>query len=157
MATFSIIICTLGRSRSYEELKESLYKQSNQDYEIIKVTEEGPLAKIRNEGARKARGQYLCFVDDDVVCSPYWLEALWVPSDEAIRAVQGLRSSRNTLEKTETVSGSLLEYSQSIPLVNYLHGDNGVSKQRKKSVTTMEKLIILKLATWLLKRRPSGK
>jgi len=76
MATFSIIICTLGRSKSYEELKESLYKQTNQDYEIIKVTEEGPLAKIRNEGARKARGQYLCFVDDDVVCSPYWLEAV---------------------------------------------------------------------------------
>lgn len=76
MATFSIIIPTLGRSESYNELKESLYKQTNQDFEIVKVTEEGPLAKIRNEGARKARGQYLVFIDDDVVCSPWWLEAI---------------------------------------------------------------------------------
>jgi GT2 family glycosyltransferase len=53
-----------------------LYHQTNQDYEIIVVTEEGPLAEIRNLGAKRARGQYLSFIDDDVVCSPEWLEAL---------------------------------------------------------------------------------
>lgn len=72
----SIVIPTLGRSQSYEACKESLYQQTNQDYEIIKVTEEGPLASIRNLGAKRARGQYLSFIDDDVVCSPHWLEAL---------------------------------------------------------------------------------
>ena len=76
MATFSVIIPTLGRSSSYEDCKESLHKQTNQDFEIVKVTEEGSLAAIRNLGARRARGQYLCFIDDDVVCSPNWLEAL---------------------------------------------------------------------------------
>jgi GT2 family glycosyltransferase len=76
MATFSIIIPTLGRSSSYEVCKESLYKQTNQDFEIIKVTEEGSLAALRNEGARRARGQYLIFIDDDVVTSPYWLESI---------------------------------------------------------------------------------
>jgi GT2 family glycosyltransferase len=76
MPKFSVIVPTLGRSQSYEECKESLYKQTEQDYEIVNVTEEGPLAKIRNLGAKRARGQYLCFIDDDVVCSPHWLEAL---------------------------------------------------------------------------------
>ena len=76
MATFSIVIPTLGRSSSYEVCKESLYQQSNQDFEIIKVTEEGSLAALRNEGARRARGQYLIFIDDDVVCGVDWLEAM---------------------------------------------------------------------------------
>lgn len=76
MARFSVIIPTLGRSKSYDECKESLYQQTEQDYEIVKVTEEGPLAEIRNLGAKRARGQYLCFIDDDVVCSPHWLESL---------------------------------------------------------------------------------
>lgn len=76
MPKFSVVVPTLGRSKSYDECKESLYSQTNQDFEIIKVTEEGPLAKIRNLGAKRARGQYLCFIDDDVVCSPNWLEAL---------------------------------------------------------------------------------
>lgn len=76
MPKFSVIIPTLGRSKSYDECKESIYKQSESDWEIVKVTEEGPLAEIRNLGAKRARGQYLCFIDDDVVCSPNWLEAL---------------------------------------------------------------------------------
>lgn len=76
MPKFSIIIPSLGRGSSLHECKESIYKQTEQDYEIVVVTEEGPLAEIRNLGARRARGQYLVFIDDDVVCSSHWLESL---------------------------------------------------------------------------------
>jgi len=76
MPKFSVIICSLGRGEALFDCKESLYHQTNQDFEIILVTEEGSLAALRNEGARRARGQYLCFIDDDVVCSPDWLEAV---------------------------------------------------------------------------------
>jgi len=72
----SIIIPSLGRSSALYDCKESLYQQTNQDFEIIVVTEEGPLAEIRNLGAKRARGQYLSFIDDDVVCSPNWVEVL---------------------------------------------------------------------------------
>lgn len=74
--TVSIIIPTLGRNYSLSECIDSLHAQTYEDYEIITVTEEGPLAKLRNQGAKKARGQYLIFIDDDVVCSPEWLAAI---------------------------------------------------------------------------------
>jgi GT2 family glycosyltransferase len=66
----------LGRSESLEALKESLEKQSFKDFELIIVTEEGSLAALRNEGAKRASGRYLVFTDDDVVCSSDWLESL---------------------------------------------------------------------------------
>ena len=89
MATYSVIIPTLGRSQSYEETKESLYQQSNQDFEIVKVTEEGSLASLRNEGARRARGQYLIFIDDDVVCSTEWIEAMHRSFQKGYAGVSG--------------------------------------------------------------------
>jgi len=89
MPKFSIIIPTLGRSESLSDCEDSIRMQSNKDYEIVKVTEEGPLAKIRNLGAKRARGQYLCFIDDDVVCSPNWLEALQRSFGEGYAGVSG--------------------------------------------------------------------
>lgn len=72
----SIIIPTFQRAESLRECKESLWAQTYQDYEIILVTEEGALAKLRNEGARKAKGEYLIFIDDDVICAPNWLASI---------------------------------------------------------------------------------
>jgi GT2 family glycosyltransferase len=74
--TVSIIIPTLGRGDSLRDCLESLWSQTYQDFEIIKVTEEGELARLRNEGAKRARGRYLVFIDDDVVCSPGWLSRI---------------------------------------------------------------------------------
>lgn len=76
MPTASIIIPTLGRGDSLAVCLESLRAQSFQDFEIIKVTEEGPLARLRNEGAARATGKYLIFIDDDVICEPDWLKAI---------------------------------------------------------------------------------
>ena len=74
--TVSIIIPTLGRGASLRDCIDSLHAQTYQDYEIIIVTEEGPLAKLRNQGASKARGKYLIFIDDDVICSTEWLASI---------------------------------------------------------------------------------
>ena len=76
MPTASVIIPTIGRKDCLSACLESLYQQSNQDFEIIKVEEEGPLAEIRNEGASRARGSILIFIDDDVVCSPGWFDGI---------------------------------------------------------------------------------
>lgn len=76
MPRTSIIIPTLGRRDSLRDCLESLSSQTDQDFEIIQVTEEGDLAKLRNEGARRASGEYLIFIDDDVVCAPKWLSSI---------------------------------------------------------------------------------
>lgn len=90
MPKASVIIPSLGRSDALYDCKESLYRQTEQDFEIIVVTEEGPLAKLRNEGARRAKGEILIFIDDDVVTSPGWMEAILRRfSDKSIGGVSG--------------------------------------------------------------------
>lgn len=54
----------------------SVFSQTFKDFEIVVVNDEGPLAKVRNEGAKRAQGDYLVFIDDDVVCEPRWLESI---------------------------------------------------------------------------------
>lgn len=76
MPLVSVIIPTIGRVDSLRDCQESLWAQTYQDYEIILVKEEGELARLRNEGAKRARGKYLIFIDDDVVTSPGWLAAI---------------------------------------------------------------------------------
>ena len=70
----SIIIPTLNRIGPLQDCLASIYAQSYKDFEVITVTEEGPLAKIRNLGAVRARGDILTFIDDDVVCDRHWLK-----------------------------------------------------------------------------------
>lgn len=66
----------MGRSESLSTCLDSLEKQTYRYFEVIKVTEEGALANLRNEGAKRARGTVLIFIDDDVVCTPSWLESI---------------------------------------------------------------------------------
>jgi len=87
--TGSVIIPTIGRKDSLRDCLESLWAQSNQDFEIIQVTEEGPLAEIRNEGARRAKGKYLLFIDDDVICSPGWFAGVMAGFRHGYAGVSG--------------------------------------------------------------------
>jgi 2-beta-glucuronyltransferase len=87
--TISLILCTIGRSRELERLLTSLLDQTFQDFEIIlvdqnpdgyldsiikkfaaklsmsRVKSEKGLSKARNVGLRLARGDIVCFPDDD--------------------------------------------------------------------------------------------
>ena len=79
-----------------------------------------------------------------------------VLSREAIQALADLQSSRKSSERTGTASvfqqhGLVKKHQESS-----LNGGNGALKHAKKDVPTMDQLIILKLATWLLKRKRSG-
>lgn len=76
MPETSVIVPTFGRSSSLRDCLDSLWSQTYQDFEIIRVTEEGPLAKLRNKGAAQAKGKYLVFIDDDVVAPSGWLESI---------------------------------------------------------------------------------
>jgi len=48
----------------------SVYKSSHVDYEIIEMGGPGLPAEKRNKGAKKAKGEYLAFFDDDVEIFP---------------------------------------------------------------------------------------
>mgnify|MGYP001566525327 CR=1 FL=1 len=64
------------RSSSLEACLKSIRAQTFQNFEILINKEEGPLAKLRNKLAQDAKGEYLVFIDDDVICSPGWLAAI---------------------------------------------------------------------------------
>ena len=87
----SIIIPTIGRDESLDACLESIETQDYRFYEIIKVTESGELAKLRNEGAKRASGDILLFIDDDTVAAPGWLRSIsdTFRSSHAIIGVSG--------------------------------------------------------------------
>ena len=66
----------MGRSESLRTTLESLEAQTYRDFETVIVTEEGELARLRNEGAKRAKGTIFVFTDDDVVFTPNWLESI---------------------------------------------------------------------------------
>jgi len=75
---------------------ESLWAQTNQDFEIITIKEEGPLAALRNKGAKQAKGKYLIFIDDDVVCEPQWMQSIFDAfRDHDIAGVSGPSYTKN--------------------------------------------------------------
>jgi len=63
----------LGRKESLDKCVASIRANTYKEFEILLVTEEGSLANCRNLGARKASGDYLAFIDDDVIVHPKWL------------------------------------------------------------------------------------
>lgn len=101
----SIIIPSLGRGQALEECLQSIRAQNFTDYEVILVTEEGELARLRNEGAKRSRGKYLVFIDDDVVTSPGWLEAIVKVFDtvENVAGVSGPAVIRETYRRNRDI------------------------------------------------------
>lgn len=111
----SIIIVSYNRDKSLEELFESLANQKNKDFEVIIIdggstdrTSEiierfkkhfnllkcslidKSLVYCRNFGLKKARGEIISYIDDDVVLDKDWTEAVnFFLSDKRIGGVTG--------------------------------------------------------------------
>ena len=77
----SIIIPTT-RKEALARCLASLEAQDEQDFEVIPITEKGSLAKLRNQGWKKASAQIVIFIDDDTVCTPSWLSSILLAFDD---------------------------------------------------------------------------
>jgi len=97
----SVVICTYNRASSLARALLSLAKQSYKEFEVViidggstdgtkqvaeefmsrlrikfYVLREKELAKVRDLGWRKARGELVSWIDDDVVASPNWAKSI---------------------------------------------------------------------------------
>jgi len=80
MERVSVVVPTRGRPEALSRCREALEAQSI-TVEIVVVEDvegRGP-AWARNEGVRRARGEVVCFIDDDCVPEAGWAEALTGP------------------------------------------------------------------------------
>ena len=92
--TFSLILCSLDRFESVKACLDSLFHQTFDDFEIILVDqsddsypfdettlsrigyyqiEQKGLSHARNFGISKARGDYICLIDDDAIYDENYL------------------------------------------------------------------------------------
>lgn len=69
MPKVSVIIPTLDGSRdgNVERLLGDIKKQTFKDFEVILIKGVRPNGRARNEGVKKAQGDYLVFIDDDSI------------------------------------------------------------------------------------------
>src|SRR5215207_5838401 len=80
MGRVSVVVPTRGRPEALSRCRAALEKQSV-PVEVIVVEDvegRGP-AWARNEGVRGARGEVVCFTDDDFEPEAGWAEALTAP------------------------------------------------------------------------------
>ena len=86
-----MVICTSGRKESLNETINSLQAQTYNNFEVVLVTEKGHLSECRQKGLEMASGEIVSLIDDDVICSPRWLEHIvnTFNSDSEIVGVTG--------------------------------------------------------------------
>jgi len=75
----SILICGLKeRKELLLHLGNQLKMQGNSDVEILANIDDGaiPIGKKRNDLLNNSRGEYVCFVDDDDVISPFYVSKI---------------------------------------------------------------------------------
>lgn len=71
----SVVICSSGRPESLKKALQSLKQQSFKDWEIL-IMRESPLVKARDLGWRKAKGEVVAWIDDDVILPKDWAKNL---------------------------------------------------------------------------------
>lgn len=96
----SIITCYWGEYKKYlDECLDSIKAQTYKDYEVIVIDDETDLAKARNKGIRKAKGDWVVILDVDNKLTPDYLEKTAYKGDIVATDLQYFEDS-NAVFKT---------------------------------------------------------
>lgn len=71
----SVVICTSGRPESLKKVLKSLDKQVFKNLETL-IMRESPLSRARDLGWRRAKGEIVAWIDDDVILDKDWANNL---------------------------------------------------------------------------------
>lgn len=147
----SIIVTSYEGSslNDISDLFASIKAQTNQDFEVIYVTEgsedlyafvkretfgmNGPatvvqndaqtgLAEARNLGASLAKGEIICFVDDDVVLHPFWAGAVVAALDKGTE-IAGITGPAFPLWEVENLNWVPIAFDWLIGCTRWYHSN----------------------------------
>ncbi len=77
MFKLSILVCTIPERLGYlERLKRNLAAQMTKDVELLINDSNGSIGKKRNQLLEEAQGKYVCFIDDDDLVAPNYVELI---------------------------------------------------------------------------------
>ena len=95
ISLFEVIVVLNGpRDPYFEKLNEYAKKHGNVQ---IVYEQQGGVSNARNVGMGKATGTYFCFIDDDDIVSPNYLEELLKISTPTVVGVSNIHSFTNTI------------------------------------------------------------
>lgn len=75
----SLLVCTLqSRMQLFDNLKRVLSYQSPPEVEMLVCMDKGEntIGKKRNDLLHTAKGEYVCYLDDDDMISPYYVSSI---------------------------------------------------------------------------------
>jgi glycosyltransferase involved in cell wall biosynthesis len=100
----SILTCTLeSRKQIFENLARVLKLQSNQEVEMLASIDEGQksIGAKRNELLEAAKGDYVVFVDDDDMVSPFYVVGILmaIKDNPDCCGIEGIITQKNVRPK----------------------------------------------------------
>ena len=92
---YEVLIVLNGFNEPYYKLIDSYTNYNN-----VRILYEGmdSVSNARNKGLEVAKGEYICFIDDDDVVSPNYLEDLLKISTHDIIGVSNIHSFKSTID-----------------------------------------------------------
>ena len=100
---FEVILVLNGCRNPYEtDIKYFIEtKMQGMNLNFIQTDQSG-VSNARNIGIDNAKGEYICFVDDDDIVSPQYLELLLEKANEETLVVSNVYSFTNSIEEKKT-------------------------------------------------------
>lgn len=93
----SIIVCSYNRSDKYKRVVASLTPQLAKDVELVTIEGVSGLAKARNQGWMRAKGEYVAYIDDDAIATDDWVDRIlaFIKQHPEVAAFGGPYTSSN--------------------------------------------------------------